>query len=419
MAPRLWVGPTNSKQSAVGRLITLFKLGRPAWTPRQYDKLADEAYVRNVVGYRCVRMIAEAAAGVPWLVYDNGKEQETHPVIDLLEAPNPMQGGPEFWDAYYSFLQIAGNSYIEAVALGKTQIDEMYVLRPDRMKVLPGPKGWPIGYEYSVEGRSFVYNMNIGRKDQAPILHMKLFHPTDDFYGMSPVEAAAFSVDIHNAASGFNKALLDNSARPSGALQTDKELSEPQHNRLKSELEENISGAANAGKPLLLEGGLKWQNMSLSPSDLDFINGKRDAARDVALGFGVPPQLLGIPGDNTYSNYAEAQRAFYRQAVLPLVDRTCGRLSVWLRPTYGKTLKIGYDADNLEALAPERKELWDRLRFSEDLTVNEKRVAKGYEKTKDPNGDKIIIRTNFMLLDDIDVNGMPPAPAKPAGKSGA
>jgi HK97 family phage portal protein len=84
-------------------------------------------------------------------------------------------------------------------------------------------------------------------------------------------------------------------------------------------LQEGFAGAKNAGRPLLLEGGLDWKPLSLTPAELDFINTKNAAARDIALALGVPPMLLAIPGDNTYSNYAEANRAFWRQTVIPLV----------------------------------------------------------------------------------------------------
>ena len=102
----------------------------------------------------------------------------------------------------------------------------------------------------------------------------------------------------------------DNSARPSGALvyTSGGALTPDQFERLKRELADNFSGARNAGRPLLLEGGLDWRAMSLSPRDLDFLESKHAAAREIALALGVPPMLLAIPGDNTYSNYQEASR---------------------------------------------------------------------------------------------------------------
>jgi HK97 family phage portal protein len=207
---------------------------------------------------------------------------------------------------------------------------------------------------------------------------------------MSPLEAAARAIDIHNAAGAWNKALLDNSARPSGALVYNGGdsggLTEEQFDRLKKELESSYQGALNAGRPLVLEGGLDWKPLSLTPRDMQHIELKHVAARDIALAFGVPPMLLGIPGDNTFSNYAEANRTFWRQTVLPLVARTAAALSHWLNPAWGSGIALGYDADRIEALSSERQALWSRLAEANYLTVNEKRLAVGYGAVTD--GDR-------------------------------
>lgn len=214
-----------------------------------------------------------------------------------------------------------------------------------------------------------------------PVLHLRLFHPANDYYGMSPIEAAAKAIDLHNTASDWNKALLDNSARPSGALvykNNDGRMTDEQFARLKSELEVGFQGSHNAGRPLLLEGGLDWKALSLTPKDLDFIEAKNASAREIALALGVPPMLLGIPGDNTYSNYQEATRSFWRQTIVPLVSRTANALSRWLAPAYGGNLVLKPDLDRVTALSEEREALWNRLEGASFLTPNEKRAAVGY-----------------------------------------
>ena len=194
-------------------------------------------------------------------------------------------------------------------------------------------------------------------------------------------------VDLHNAAGTWNKALLDNSARPSGALvyqaKEGGNLTTEQFERLKAELEQGFTGATRAGRPLLLEGGLDWKAMSLTPRDMDFIEAKHAAAREIALALGVPPMLLGIPGDNTYSNLQEATRAFWRQTVLPLVNRTAKALIGWLGPAFDGDLALSPDLDQIEALSAEREALWARLEKASFLTRNEKRAAVGYGPAED------------------------------------
>ena len=378
------------KGTATGPLIAYQNLGEPVWAPRDYAAFAREGFMQNAIVYRSVRMIAEAAASIPLLLYDGANEIETHPLLDLLRRPSLDHTGTDFLEAWYGFLLVAGNAYAEAVALDG-EIRELHILRPDRMKVIPGLDGWPEGYEYTVCGRSvrFVEDVLDGVR---PILHVRLFHPVNDHYGMSPIEAAATAIDIHNTASGWNKALLDNSARPSGALvyaAANGQMTEEQFARLKGELETSFQGARAAGRPLLLEGGLDWKPLSLTPKDMDFIEAKNVAAREIALAIGVPPMLLAIPGDNTYSNYQEAQRAFWRQTVLPLVNRTARALSSWLAPAFAlgnsaprsrppSALELKPDLDQIEALAPERDVLWKRLEAASFLTTDEKRAAAGY-----------------------------------------
>jgi HK97 family phage portal protein len=111
---------------------------------------------------------------------------------------------------------------------------------------------------------------------------------------------------------------------------------------------------------------------------MDFLEAKNSAAREIALAFGVPPMLLGIPGDNTFANFAEANRTFWRQTVLPLVGRTAEGLTHWLAPGFGGKVSLGYDTDRIEALSVEREALWTRVERSSFLTVNEKRIAVGY-----------------------------------------
>jgi len=324
-------------------------------------------------------MVAESAAAIPLVLTEAGARMTVHPVLRLLARPNPGQGGRSFMECLYGYLQLSGNAYVEAAGHdGDGAPRELHCLRPDRMSVVPGPDGWPMAYEYAVGRQKHRFEMT-GEID--PILHLKAFHPLDDHYGMSPLAAAAASVDVHNAAARWSKALLDNAARPSGAIVFAGEggghMSEEQYQRLVRELEDNHQGARNAGRPLLLEGGLDWRPMGYSPQDMEFLETKNAAARDISLAFGVPPMLLGLPGDNTYSNYQEANRAFYRQTILPLVRKTAGALAVWLGAAAGADLGLEPDLDAVPALSSEREALWRRVGAASFLDEGEKRALLG------------------------------------------
>jgi HK97 family phage portal protein len=357
-------------------LMTVTQLGEASWSRRGFASLANAGFARNPVVHRCVRMIAEAATRVPLAVEEGGRRQSEHPVLRLLSRPNTRQSGSELLEAVYAYLQTAGNAYIAATQI-EGEVRELHVLRPDRVRVVIGRGGYPGAYAYTVGGRTV--ELKLDSRPVAELLHLALFHPLDDHYGMAPLEAAAQSLDIHNAAAEWNKALLDNAARPSGALVYSGgsgTLTEAQFQRLKAELEQGFSGARNAGRPLVLEGGLDWKAMALTPAEMDFMELKHAAAREIALAFGVPPMLLGIPGDNTYANYAEANRAFWRGTVVPLVRRVADDVGFWLAPGFGG-VTIVPDFDGVEALAEDRAALWARVGGADFLTDEEKRAMVG------------------------------------------
>ncbi len=368
----------EKKQSRARALVALATPGQPVWTPNNYASLAKAGFERNVIAYRCIRLVAEAAASAPLKVCEAGEVMIDHPLVRLLAHPNTEQSGAALLENLYGYLQTAGNAYLEAVTLAG-EVRELYALRPDRMKALIGASGWAEGWEYSVAGRKTRFSA--GPDGFSPVLQLKLFHPTNDHYGLSPLEAAATAVDFHNAALAWNKALLDNAARPSGALvykgpDGAETLTAEQYERLKTELEGAYAGIANAGRPLVLDGGLDWRSMSLSPSDMDFVEAKAGAAREIALAFGVPPMLLGIPGDNTYANYKEANLAFWKQTIIPLVKRTAASITTWLAPKYpGAELRC--DAGAIEALSAERDAEWARIASATFLSDDEKRGLLG------------------------------------------
>ena len=369
----------EKKASATGRIAAWGSSGRVAWSPRDTASLIKTGFMGNPIGFRAVKMIAEAAAALPLVLQDANTRYDLHPLLDLIRRPNGAQGRAELFEAIYGFLLLSGNAYIEAVPGADKLPGELHVLRSDRMNVVPGADGWPVGYDYVVGGRTHRFAVS---EDYAPICHIKTFHPGDDHYGFSPLQAAAVALDVHVSAAAWSKALLDNAARPSGAMvfkgaDGQGTLSAEQYDRLVSEMEMHHQGARNAGRPMLLEGGLDWKPMGFSPSDMEFQKTKEAAAREIAIAFGVPPMLMGIPGDATYANYQEANRAFFRLTVLPLAAKVTAGLSAWLSGFTGEVVELKPDLDQIPALAVERDQQWARVGTADFLTMDEKRVLLG------------------------------------------
>ncbi len=337
--------------------------------PRSYDGQVREAYFGNPVAQRAVRIVAEGAAGVP--VYAEGEEQRAAALL----------GQPGLVETVAAQLLLHGNAFVQILGDADAMPAELFALRPDRVTIDYDARGWPAAYLY----RAGEVATRLPAADGAGrpgLVHLRALNPVDDHYGIGSLGAASGAVAVHNAAARWNKALLDNAARPSGALVYDPgeagtTLSAEQFDRLKREMEAGFAGAVNAGRPMLLEGGLKWQAMSLTPADMDFVALKAAAAREIALAFGVPPMLLGLPGDAAYANYTEANRALWRLTIVPLVRKIADGVAHGLR-AWWPGLSLALDLDAVPALASDRQALWTQVSAADFLTIDEKRAMLGF-----------------------------------------
>jgi HK97 family phage portal protein len=364
-----WFGRKSGRDDSRPALSRIGMMSRFGDWPSNYEGQLREAYLANPVAQRSVKLVAEGVGAAPLKGSD--------PALVRLVAAR--SGGQVLTETVAAQLLLHGNAYVQILADGDGQVSELFALRPERVSVEPDAGGWPVAYRYTLG--SHVTRLNAEDAGGRPaVVHIKAFHPLDDHYGLGCLGAASGAVAIHNAAAKWNKALLDNAARPSGALVHDpgdgSVLAADQFERLKAEMEAGFAGAANAGRPMLLEGGIKWQAMSLTPADMDFVGLKAAAAREIALAFGVPAMLIGLPGDNAYANYREANRALWRLAILPLAEKILSGLAQGLSGWFPGG-RLAVDIDRVAALAEDRERLWAQVAGADFLTPEEKRAMVG------------------------------------------
>ncbi len=443
---RAFLAPTEAKASAVAPLFARYGVGQPKYMPDNLTAYSKEGYGKNAVVFRCISILAKNLATIPWQLMDgdgtDAKEIENkkHPLLALLKRPNPNQGGSAFFEAVAAYLLLHGNSYIEGVSgsnddgsIGRVP-KELYTHRPDRMKVIPHHLIANMAGEY-------LFEYNGGQKKWkmdpvmglGPILHWKTFNPTDDWYGQGVIKAAATSVDQHNAAGDWNAGMLQNGAAPAGGFKyapaqgVGGSLTKEQRVQIQKDIEERLAGPVNARRPLILDGGLEWMEIGLSPKEMDWLEGKKASAMDICAVFGVPGQVYGIPDAQTFANYAEARLAMYEEAVLPLLDSLVDELEHWLVPLFGDTLVLRPDLDKVDALALKRAQQWERVAKADWLTLNEKREATNYDRLEDPMADEVLVDAGKVPLSmsategdqaapedgavDADGNPLPGAPA--------
>ncbi len=386
-----WFGfrtKANPVQSLFGQ-TSMYVLPQPEYTPTDYLKLSKVAYEQNPICYRAVNLIANTCAGIRWELRNPQDGQEVvdpeHVALKLLDNPNPSQSRADLLAEIVIDLHVAGNAYINLVQVGS--LAELWRLRPDRITVDRDGEGEIVSYTYRVN------TTERGKKvfPAEEILHLKMHSCTNDTYGLPPVGVAARIIDQMRAGDDWNTALMQQRGQPSGAFMAPGALTRDQFDRLNQQLREKVQGAKNAGKPMLLDNGMQWVSFSQSPSELDWLESRRENARIIATVLGVPPELLNDVSSSTYNNFTTARKAFYTETILPLMDRVRDRLNAWLLPRLNvPLLQLDYDRDDIEALQEDRQLVWQRAILAKTqgvLTANEARQLIGYAQVQEAGAD--------------------------------
>lgn len=354
------------------------------------SNVSAKEYVKNAIVYKCVKLIATSASHVPMIIMRYGKydnqliRDKNHFCNKLFRKPNPFQGGAEFFTRVFINKLIYGESYI-LILQNPLNLNNLELHLIDNNSIEAVLDGMQIK-EYVIKHKNKKASYPVDPlSNQSKILHLVNYNPLNPLKGLSCLEPAAKAISLHNKAAEWNNILLQNGARPSGALvikDSDRYLTEEEFDRLKQQIYDKYSGQLNAGKPLILEGGLDWKEMSMTPKDMDFAESKDMAAREIALACGVPPQLLGIKGDNTYSNMQEARIALWEETIIPLLDNISDSLSSWLSHWLEEDLVIDFDRDSISAIRSRRDNLWSKINEVNFMTINEKRELLGLAPLK-------------------------------------
>lgn len=442
MPIRDWFPFLRRKANPVSDLIVLGLWGAHQIIPPKKNLAlqAEEGYQRNVTVHSCINLIGRSCAGIPWVLYHRGTgsntkpqkmmtfgtaakafhrapwylkaralatiEVENHPLLTLIEKPNPLQGGAEYTETVFGYWLISGNSFETWVGPetgpNKGRPIELWSLRPDRMRIVGGA----VGSGTLVD--SYQYWVGAGRMsfDPSILLHQKFFSPLDDFYGLSPIQVAAHVIDGDNAAQVWNHKLLLNDAVPRSAFLVKGGLQDDARERFRAELESRFSGPDNARRPMVFEGDLDWKELGIRPVDLDWIEGRKLNRREIAQIYGVPPELIGDVEAQGYASKEQARKSFYEETVLPLMDRRRDNLNNTVTRAFGDGLSLDYDRDQIEAIHEDAQKLYQGIRQADWLSINEKRDATGYD-TYTPAADQNVGDVPVAFLKPAQLPGAP------------
>ncbi len=359
--------------------------GNPKWSNNDYRSHVLEGYKKSWVVYRCIRERAQALGSAKIKVYQKKKDKEEdeyipdHPLQLLLNKPNPFYSAQtlkEFWEMSRC---LSGDAYWQLARLdSNNRPEEIYYLRPDRIKIIPDKTEYIKGYKYIIGNKKF---------DLMPeqVLHCKMLDPIDQYNGMSPIEAGSRTIDISNKIQDWNKVFFDNAARPNGAFVTDDNLNNESFDRMNEQIKKKRVGIDNAHKPLLLEGGVKWQEIERSHKDMDFPSLKNMTRQDICDLFSVPTVLISNRKEDgsTYNNKREARRYFWEDTVLPEVDDLTDQINNNLAPNYGDDIYVKVAKEEIPALRENQNEKEERINKRVEnniITLNEARRELDYNE---------------------------------------
>lgn len=400
---------SRRKESATASAVIGTGAGRAVWSKRDIETFLAEGYAQNADTYACITLIAATAAGVKWAVQGrDGKRLEQHPMLQLVNNPNPWQTRTELIEELVTWLLTAGEFFIEGAGPERGAPRELYPLAPHRMGVIPGTAAERIaGYEFKIGNKGAKFEPH-------QIAHTKLFNPLNPWRGLSPMTAAARRIDMLNEAEDWNVSLLQNGAQLSGLLMAPDGLDEIQWSRLKEMFGREHVGKGKRGKVGIGDGVADFKPIGMTPVDISWVEGQKLSTRKVCAVFGVGPELIGDGENKTYSNYQEARKALYQETVLPILDRIADALNGWLSEWFGGA-QLVYVADDIEALQEDRDKLIERLCKLVDkriITPTTAALELGYDPP--PGGDLILVPAMLM---PIDATGSVEPPAEPAAKA--
>ena len=384
----------EQKSNALGVLIRQSS----TFTSYNFASFVQEAYQQNTTVYACIQEYVKAWASCPIIIKRGEDVIQNDSITKLLNNPNFYQSQDDFFENVVIYYLVGGEAPVYGDAVIPTRLPkELQVLRPDWL--VPTLSTTQVGavaeWRYTASDIQ-AQSMSIS---PANLMMFKAFNPLCRYRGLSPLNPAAFAIDQLNEYNRTNYSLLKNGMQPSGSLTTESTVDDDKFERLREQFADTYTGSGNNGKPIILEGGLKWQPFGFNLRDAEFLGGKTSSKKDICEVLGVPTQLIGIEGSQTYANYEQARAAFYEDRAIPLLNMFLSGLNRWLGLRAGLRPDdvICVDNDGVLALEPRRADRNKMLDTLQSITVNEKRTAMGYEP-KD-GGDELLVNSGLVPIE--------------------
>lgn len=347
---------SGTKQFTLPQLLPPYKAGVPLASDWNTEKGIREGYKSAAIVYMCVRLLMQSCASLPWQAFTRkgpGAEWEPapgHPLEQLMEYPNPFMSRRDLMEAWVSHLALGGNGLGSLIpgkvkGQGREVPVEIWPINPGYVKPVPHVVDFITKYRYENGGV-------VKEFESQWMIHMMLTDPANPYWGMAPLQAAAFAVDTDVEAVKWNQVTLANRAITDGIFAFDMPLTREQWEEAREQVRQQYAGSANARTPWVLGNKASYHQMSLTPVEMDFMESRGFNREEIAGVFQTPLPMIVAQSDSTYANYATARRAYWGDTIIPFMETIAGALNRRLVPYFGKKdqLYLDFDTSAVEAL---------------------------------------------------------------------
>lgn len=356
--------------------------------------------------YSCVRILSEAVAGLPIHVYryteSGGKEKALdHPLYPLLhDEPNPEMTSFSFRETLMGHLLLWGNAYAQIIRNGKGEVVGLYPLMPNKMKVDRDKTG-ELYYEYQRTPE----DVPLSEKSIVPLHPSEVLHIPglgfDGLVGYSPIAMAKNAVGLAMATEEYGAKFFANGAAPGGVLEHPGVIKDPQ--RVKESWNEMYRGSANAHRVAVLEEGMKYQQVGISPEQAQFLETRKFQINEIARIFRVPPHMVGDLEKSSFSNIEQQSLEFVKYTLDPWVSRwEQGMARRLLRDSEKPRYFIKFNVDGLlRGDYQSRMRGYSIGRQNGWMSANDIRELEDLDRIPaDQGGDAYLINGNMLRLED-------------------
>lgn len=302
------------------------------------------------------------------------EEVVEHPFLDLMQNVNPYMNAFDLIENWVLFQELTGNCYTLIIKDGLSVPTELWVLPAQNIRIVPSTERMIAGYLLGDDPATQQ------RFEPEEIMHMKYPNPNDIFYGKGPLAAAVLAADTHQGMSAHEWSLLNNNAIPPAALSTEQSLTTDQLKKIKDEWNAAYRGPNKAGKLAVLQGGLKIENIALSPKEMGYLLGQKVKREEIAAIFGVPMSLLTVEdiAAAPATGMIMGNISYSRRTIQPKCRRLEEKLNEQLLPLYDEKLFVAFDNPVPEDRAAKAVQREANLR-SGYTTINEERLEENLE----------------------------------------